>query len=189
METKAEIRKRILERRGSLTAEETGEKSERIFSQLCALRSYKDAKMILVYMDYKNEVRTGAFIKKCIEEGKRIALPKVEVHGDRMLSLYEIESLGRDIFAGYKGIPEPNCETLRKIEPTEIDLLVIPGVAFDTERNRLGYGAGYYDRLLPGTRSDSIKAGVAYTLQIVDKIPAGSYDIPMDLVITEDRIL
>ncbi len=189
METKAEIRKRILERRSSLTAEETEEKSKRIFSQLCALRSYKDAKMILVYMDYKNEVRTEAFIKNCITEGRRIALPKVEVYGSRMLSLYEINSLERDIITGYKGIPEPNSETLRKIEPTEIDLLVIPGVAFDPERNRLGYGAGYYDRLLPGTRFGSIKVGVAYSLQIVDKIPAGLYDIPMDLVITEDRIL
>jgi 5-formyltetrahydrofolate cyclo-ligase len=70
-----------------------------------------------------------------------------------------------------------------------MDLAVVPGVAFDLERRRIGYGAGYYDRFLPRLRQDCLAVGVAYSLQLVENIQAGEHDIPMDAVITEDRIL
>jgi 5-formyltetrahydrofolate cyclo-ligase len=105
------------------------------------------------------------------------------------LSLYEIRDMDKDIIPGFKGIPEPNSEILQIINPEDIDLAVIPGVAFDEKKNRLGYGAGYYDRFLKLVRPDCIKAAVAYRLQLLKSIPVEIYDIPMDMVITEDLVI
>lgn len=204
MTTKIEIRKSILEQRSALSKEELVEKSTSIFERLCTLKQYNKAKIVLVYMDYRNEVMTGEFIRRCRSDGKRVALPKVEpgiggvalsvsekalsVHGNA-LSVYEIHDADRDIITGFKGIPEPNSAILNKLNPIEIDLAVIPGVAFDCNRQRVGYGAGYYDQFLTGLKPDCLKVGVAYSLQLVDKIPVGKHDMPMDLVITEDKII
>lgn len=211
MAIKTEIRKRLLNQRNALSTEEVNEKSTMVFKQLCALRQYNKAKTILTYMDYKNEVMTGEFIKRCRRDGKRVVLPKVETGNgdkvlpisdkvllvpdntlslpDKVLSVYEINDIERDTLPGFRGIPEPNSTVLNRVDPTEIDLAVIPGVAFDYSRHRVGYGAGYYDRFLTSLRADCIKAGIAYSLQIVDAIPVGKYDMAMDIVVTEDRLI
>ena len=211
METKSEIRKRILEQRNAMRLEEVYAKSVAVFEHLCTLRAYDAAKIVLMYMDYKNEVMTGGFIKRCMGDGKRVVLPKVEHisaidkgigygkvssgSGNGILGIchdlrvYEINDVERDTLPGFKGIPEPRNTVLNRINPTEIDLAIIPGVAFDSVRNRLGYGAGFYDKFLPRLRTDCVKTGVAYSLQLVDRIPAGRYDIPMDIVFTEDKII
>ena len=187
METKKEIRKRILEQRDALAVEEVNAKSTAIFERLYSLSQYGNAKVILAYMDYRNEVMTGEFIKRCMRDGKRVALPKVEP--GNALSIYEISGIERDTSAGFKGIQEPDGAVLNRLDPVEIDMAVIPGVAFDLCRNRIGYGAGYYDRLLPSLRSDCTKAGVAYGFQLVDTIPTGRFDIHMDIIITENGII
>lgn len=210
METKSEIRRRVLKERNTLSREEAIKKSALIFRRLCALNEYQGAKTVLAYMDYKNEVMTCEFIRQCISDGKRVALPRVEdAAGDetgaasinaaskngasdrfcgKALVIYEIGNADTDTLPGFKGIPEPDSSVLPRISPREIDLAVIPGVAFDCGRYRIGYGAGFYDRFLCCLRPDCAKAGVAYSLQMAESIPAGKYDIPMDMVVTEDNI-
>lgn len=187
METKAELRKRLIQGRNQLSSEEVREKSALIFDRLCSLEQYQKAKTVLVYMDYRNEVMTRGFIQRCRREGKRVVLPKVAP--DCLLELYEINEIACDTAPGFKGIPEPDSSRLRCMDAAEIDLAVVPGVAFDGERRRVGYGAGYYDRFLPSLRRDCPVIAVAYSLQLVENIEPGMYDIPMDAVITEDRIL
>lgn len=188
IETKAEIRKRILKLRYTLSSEETCDKSAMIFERLCGLSQYKGAKTVIAYMDYKNEVMTSEFIRKCRRDGKRVALPRVETGQlyKNELRFYEIDRIETDTLLGFKGIMEPDSAVLNRME--EIDLAVIPGVAFDYGKSRIGYGAGYYDRSLCCLRPDCIKAGVAYSIQMVEAIPTGEYDIPMDMVVTEDTI-
>ena len=193
METKTEIRKRLIERRNMLSIEEVNEKSAAIFERLCALKQYDHAKIVLAYMDYKNEVMTGEFIKRCKRDGKRVVLPKVEPVGgskalsvsDKVLLVYEINEVERDTVSGFKGILEPNSAFLNRMDPIDIDLAIIPAVAFDYGRYRLGYGGGFYDRFIPLLRSDCTIAGVAYNLQLVEKIPVEKYDMPVNLVVTE----
>lgn len=194
-ETKKEIRKRIIAQRNTQSLNEISKKSDALFERLCLLDEYKDAKIVLAYMDYKNEVMTGNFIKRCKYDGKRVALPKVEnnrckisVAGNKM-SIYEINDVEKDTSPGFMGILEPNADVLKKLDPLEIDFAVIPGVAFDCFRQRIGYGAGFYDRFLSKLRADCVKVGVAYSLQLVDKIIVGKYDLPMDIVITEDSFI
>lgn len=193
-DAKKEIRKRIILQRNALDSNEISKKSEIIFGKIIELSHYKKAKTVMAYMDFRNEAATGDFIKRCKMDGKAVVLPKVEVcypsliTGNAM-SIYEINDIELDIILGFKGIPEPNSAALSKADPLKIDLAVIPGVAFDYNRYRIGYGAGYYDRFLPELRHDCLKAGAAFSLQLVEAVPAGAHDIPMDIVITEDRII
>lgn len=194
METKRETRKRIIELRSKLNYYEMSEKSESIFERLFSMNQYADAVTVLAYMSYRNEVLTRPFIKRCMRDGKKIAVPKVEVDKATLapygiLSLYEIKDLENDVHTGFKGIPEPNSPGLRKVEPQEIDLVVVPGVAFDLSRNRIGYGAGHYDKLLPLLRPDCLKVAVAYEMQLTEYIAPSAHDIAMDMVITEQRVV
>jgi len=189
LETKKDIRKSILLKRDTLTPDEVLGKSNEIFNRLCSLEQYKKAKTVIAYMDYRNEAMTGRFILRCIDDGKTIAVPRVMPGAERELKFYEIHNISEDIEFGYKGIPEPKAGILKTVEPSDIDLAVIPGVAFDMERHRIGYGAGYYDRFLLKLRKDCFKIGVAFNMQILNTIPYDEYDIPMDMVITETMII
>ncbi len=189
METKKDIRKSILIKRDSLTPDQVLKKSNDIFSRLYSLEQYKNAKTVIAYLDYRNEVMTRDFIKRCIDDAKTIALPKVVPGAGRELKFYEIHNISEDTHLGYKGIPEPKADALKAVKPSDIDFAVIPGVAFDWERHRIGYGAGYYDRFLLKLRKDCFKIGVAFSLQILNTIPYDEYDIPMDMVITESKII
>lgn len=209
MESKDEIRRRVFSLRDSMPMEEIRQKSAVIFKRVADLRQYHDAKVVLAYMDFKNEVMTVEFIKKCLSEGKRVALPKVDLPKGtkaddngrltdnaeaaakfkRVLTFYEINDVDRDTLPGYKGIIEPDSPALKEMDPAAVDLAVIPGVAFDLGKNRIGYGAGYYDRFLHKLRGDCLKVGVAFGLQLFDSIPAGKDDVPVDMVVTEKMLI
>lgn len=189
METKAAIRKKVIEQRDLLSIHEINEKSGSITRRLCSLSQYINASTVMTYMSYRNEVATDGFICNCIRDGKRVVIPKVQKIPDLALLPYEIKDPDRDVVEGFRGIPEPDASRLDKVDPLEIDLVVIPAAAFDKGRNRIGYGAGYYDRFLVTLRPDCLKVGIAYKMQILDKFSADVYDIPMDLVITENRII
>jgi len=189
METKAAIRKRILEQRSLLSLQEVSEKSREITGRLCSLSQYAGAGTVMAYMSFRNEVETSAFINRCIRDGKRVVLPKVQREPGMALLPYEIKDLRQDVLPGLWGIPEPDASRMNMADPLEIDIVVVPGVAFDGRRYRIGYGAGYYDRFLLSLRPDCLKVGIAFDMQILDKCYAEKHDIPMDLVITELRIL
>lgn len=219
METKREIRKRILCERDLMTNMQVMDKSEAIFNRLCSLSQYKRAETVMAYVSYRNEVSTLGFLAKAIGDGKRIVLPKVEKIGaetgntlksvrenatgakaetdikvkpdisELVLHIYEIHDMEKDILPGFKGIPEPLGDPADRVEPGEIDLAVIPGVAFDSKKYRIGYGGGFYDRFIPSLRQDCLKAGVAFQMQLLSKIQGESFDIPVDMVITENMII
>jgi 5-formyltetrahydrofolate cyclo-ligase len=186
MDTKREIRKKILQERDLLTYNEVMGKSQAIFNRLCSLPQYKRAKTVMAYVSYRNEVSTPGFIAKVVEDGKRIVLPKVSAS---VLYIYEIHDIEKDIMPGFKGIPEPLGEPESRVDPAEIDLAVIPGVVFDLKKYRIGYGGGFYDRFIPSLRRDCLKIGVAFQIQMVSKIQGESFDVPVDMVITENMII
>ncbi len=100
----------------------------------------------------------------------------------------EIRSLD-ELVPGTWGILEPP-ENSRKVVPAEeIDLAVVPGLAFDRQFNRLGYGAGYYDRFLPKLKKNAVKAGICYSIQLIDQIPVEAFDIAMDIIVTDTEVL
>lgn len=188
---KADIRNCILDKRKGLTTEIVQEKSQSILKGLTLLDSYQKAGIVMCYMDFRNEVMTSKIIENCLELGKRTVIPcsVVTPEGHAGLRIYEIKDPGCDVCPGKYGILEPDSKKLDEIRPEEIDMVLVPGVVFDINRFRVGYGAGYYDRFLKTVRKDCFKAGLAFDLQVVEEVPAGSHDIRMDVVVTESRII
>ena len=196
MESKPCIRRIALDRRDLLRPEEVAVKSEAILERLFSLEKYEQANMVMAYMSFKNEVSTEQLIARCLRSGRRVVVPRVEKSTPaasggvvKSLGIYEIKEAGQHMVTGYMGIAEPDASILHRVDPLEIDMVVVPGVAFDMDRNRIGYGGGYYDRFLCTLRPDCLKVAVAFELQVFDSIPAASYDIPVDIIVTEERII
>lgn len=180
---KKELRRIFLKTRSELAAEDIIEKSAKIMSRLFSLSEFRGAKTIMFYVDAGNEVKTRDGITKALSEGKRVVVPKVK-KGYGLLAI-EIKSLD-ELSPGTFGILEPAGE--KGISPEEIDLVVVPGVAFDKKGNRMGYGAGYYDSFLPKLRPEVKKVAIAFEMQVTDSLPAEEHDVKMDLIITENTI-
>lgn len=181
METKSAIRKEVYARRKAAAAEEIRENSGRIRDQVLKLPEFSRAEWIYVYIDCKNEVMTGEIIRKALEQGKKVAAPRVE---GREMKFYRITSR-EDLEPGSFGIQEPR-QGLSEAEGGRI-LMIMPGVAFDRQRRRIGYGGGFYDRYLAG-HPGIWTAALAFEFQMFSQVPWEETDILPDRVITEKRI-
>lgn len=155
-----------------------------IAARFLALEAFGHARTVLFYASYRGEVATQPLVEAALAAGKRTALPRVD-RPRRTMEAYPISSWD-DLQPGAYGILEPPASS-PVIPPAEIDLIVVPGVAFDETGARVGYGAGYYDRYL--ARTGGCRAALAYELQVVASVPAGSYDALMDYIITERRVI
>lgn len=184
------LRKKILDMREELTAFEVEQKSRIILEKFLTLKQLNTSSLIMSYVNFGKEVSTRELLTSCISYNKRVAVPLVVNDcGRKELWACEINDLQIDLETGTFGILEPIKEKAKRINSWEIDIVVVPGVVFDTQRQRVGYGAGYYDRFLKEIRPDCFKVGIAYDIQIIDNIPYEEHDVPLDLVITENRII
>jgi 5-formyltetrahydrofolate cyclo-ligase len=159
--------------------------SRLIFERLILLPQYSSAQTVLCYVSFRSEVATHAFISQLWADRKQVVVPYcVAQH----LKLFRLNRFS-DLAPGTLGILEPKPDLrgyeLRSAAVQELDLLVIPGLAFDRHGGRLGYGKGYFDRLLTGARSDALLAAVAFECQLFDAVPMQPYDVRVDVVITE----
>ena len=180
MESKKDIRKRVLVKRNSITRESWEEKSHSIYKQVVTHPFFLESEIIYCYIDYQNEVGTRKIIEKAWESGKKVAIPKVESDNMRF---YEIQDFA-ELETGYKGILEPNSG--RVVEANE-GLIIVPGVAFDKARNRIGYGKGFYDKYL--SRFSKLKTlAIAFEMQMVEHVPAEENDRRPTILITEEQI-
>lgn len=185
---KSQLRKELLLRRDSLKEEERERKSQMIKERLFLLPEFQAATFILFYVAFKSEVKTEGIIKEAIHSGKRVALPVVDRKGKRLL-ISELKDFDLELSAGYLGIPEHKERFFRPTALNALDIAIIPGIGFDGRGFRLGYGGGFYDRLLSEAVSKISSIGLAYEIQIVPEIPGGPHDIRVDKIITEDRVI
>lgn len=182
-EAKRALRRRIKGWRDALDPGERDAWSERIAARVLALDDYRKARAVLVYAGFGSEVATGELGRAVLRDGKRLVMPRV---GEPGLTLYAVADPATDLTAGVWGIPEP-VPTLPAVAPEEVELFLLPGLAFDPGGGRLGYGRGYFDRALadaPGT-----KVALAFDGQVVEAVPCGPGDVPMDLVVTPTRVI
>lgn len=168
------------EKRRALLPDLAGEKSLALTRKLLELKEFKDAQSVLFYVSTPEEVSTHLAIQESLVLGKKVFVPKII---DETLALCPLSSF-KDLKPGEFGILEP-CETPNPAHPADIDLIVIPGVAFDRKGNRLGQGKGYYDRLLKETRG--FKVGLAFDEQLADELPVEDHDVPLDLLLTDSH--
>lgn len=177
------VRKQVLQARNRLSAEEVCLLSEKVLNNLRKQSFFNNSAHIMVYLDFKNEVKTDLIINYCLENNKNVYVP-ICIPETHELCISGITSL-EELQSGHFGIREPKPEYIRLFDSRLVDLLLVPGVAFDSSGNRIGYGAGYYDRFMRRLEPGVTKAALAYSFQIIDTIPSGEYDIPMDYIVTE----
>lgn len=176
-ERKSLIRMRMKELRQSSLESQAAE-SEAIVSHILQLPQWQEAETVLLYSSLKGEVDTSRLLQT---EGKRLVLPVVE--GEFLVLREYREGMLEE---GYQGILEPSSEA-PSVNPSEIDLALIPGVAFDREGHRLGRGKGFYDRLLP--KLECPKIGMGFSWQVIDTVPVESHDILLDGTVTPGGLL
>ena len=185
---KKELRKNIIERRNKMPSAGVQSLSAQRCERILDLEEYKQADNVLVYMSVNNEVDLKLLIDDAIESVKYVYIPKVVSKTEMKFYLYD-----GAFSEGSFGILEPkNCDedTLFSLDDDSKTLVIIPGVAFDSDRNRLGYGGGFYDGFLSKLGGGNVsKLAVAYELQIVDKVPSEEHDLKSDAIITEKRII
>lgn len=179
------VRREIIYRRDALTIGVRKVKDESIRARLTALPEFIKARTILFYASFRSEVDTFELLRYSILNKKTVVLPKVDEQ-NTSLTLYEIHTMA-DLAPGCYGILEPQAAEDRSMPDAGIDLVIVPGVAFDEHCNRLGYGKGYYDRLLAHKNAPAV--GLAYEEQMLLHIPADAHDIKMDKIITDKRVI
>ncbi|NLC44678.1 MAG: 5-formyltetrahydrofolate cyclo-ligase [Clostridiales bacterium] len=179
---KSDLRKIMANKRSRIPIKIRTSKSEIIMNKLRSLQIYNDSKLIFVYVSFRSEVETHSFINQALKDGKRIAVPLTISEGKLLLPC-EIYSLD-DLAPRTLGILEPDKDNIKEVNSKDIDLAVVPGLAFDPSGNRLGFGAGYYDRFLPSLRKGAITIGVCFDEQLVEQLPVEDFDVPLDAVLT-----
>jgi 5-formyltetrahydrofolate cyclo-ligase len=185
---KKALRARVLVARDAMTAAERADASSALTSRLIAMPQFGGARSVLAYWGFGSEVDTKAFLKATLAAGKILALPHID-NATKALSLYRVDNLDGDLADGPWGIREPKPEPSRLVPLDQIEFVLVPGVAFDAQCNRMGYGKAYYDRLFADSKGAlPFRAAAAFECQIVDAVPVSPSDVPIDAVLTPNRI-
>mgnify|MGYP001188473329 CR=1 FL=1 len=183
-EEKKSIREKVRTERAALSQADRSAKNNSIANQLETLAPFQTAQTILFYVSTDEEVDTHHLIQKHLPQ-KTIIVPTVDPKTNH-LELFHLKKW-EDLSQGHYGILEIHDNKRLACHPNHIDLIIVPGIAFDKNGHRIGYGKGYYDRLLKNHPATTI--GLAYELQITEKLPTDPHDIPVQMIVTENQII
>lgn len=181
-DAKLALRREILSRRDALSADAHAAAGAAIVARLALLPSFATARTPLLTLPFRSEWDTLPLVRRALAAGKKVAVPRVNAE-TRMLELHAIADPARDVGPGHHGIPEPlpHCP---EVDRGAVDWVLVPGVTFDRAGRRLGYGGGYYDRLLPLLALHVPRIAGAFDLQIVERVPAGPHDVTVHAIVT-----
>jgi 5-formyltetrahydrofolate cyclo-ligase len=179
---KRALRARVRAERAALAPDVREHASFAIADTVLTLPEVVAASTAMVFASFGTEVDTAPIITGLAERGTRIALPRVE---DRDLAAVVFRPGDALVIAAF-GMPEPSAGEI--VAPRELDVAITPGLAFDRAGYRVGYGGGFYDRFFAAAREDLVKVGVCFWAQLVQTVPHGAFDVPVDVVVTERGI-
>ena len=188
---KEKLRRQAYHARGAQANKD--EVSRTIVERFTALPEYSAAATVMWYLDVRSEVRTRHRLADALESGRRIVIPysTVDERGEKRLGLWHLTSPG-ELLVGTWNVLEPPRdrwgEPGKEVDPRELDLVMVPGVAFTRDGSRLGNGQGYYDRLFDRVRPDAPLIALAYECQLLPELPVGPHDVSMDKVVTEKTV-
>lgn len=185
MTEKQKLRKIFMDMRDHMTEEDLQHKNQLIYEKLVHSTLYHQCKSIFTYVSMGNEVDTKKIINQGLMNGKIIGVPKVYPKKKEMI-FSKIESLD-ELVPGHFNVLEPREECIQLLESNQDTLLLVPGLIFDKNKNRIGYGGGYYDRYLATIKGALKIIGVGYDFQLIDCIPSDPYDVPLDAIVTDKQ--
>ena len=184
---KAALRRSILARRDAIPAASRAELSARITTHILALPGFSSASAVLAYLSFGSEYDTTRLVRATLAQGKRLILPRVD-RANRRLGLFQVVDPETQTVAGTWGIREPVPERCTPVVREAAALVLVPGVAFTLHGARLGYGGGFYDRLLAHWRERPPLIAPAFGLQVIEHLPTSPADVTIDAVVTEDGL-
>lgn len=185
---KKEFRNKVISNRKNQSLDFISEHSSIIVEKLLSMECIKNVENIMLYLDFNNEVQTDELVNKLLSLKKIVSSP-ITILNERKLIPCQIKDLQNDVQIGTYGIREPKKESSPEINISDIDIVIVPAVAYDEKCYRLGYGGGFYDRFLEKLRDDAITIGIAFDIQIFDEVPREPHDAQLDYIVTETRIL
>jgi len=184
---KTVLRHRILELRDNLELSEVESKSLKITESIISLPEFAKAQTIACYVNKGSEVQTRPLIRKALTAQKKVLVP-ITRKDDPELLFSEIPTL-YELSPGPFGIMEPNPSKRKPRDVSISDMLIVPGIVFDVYGHRIGWGRGYYDRVLKKLWKETPSIGVCFDLQLVDQIPLEQFDLPVKILVTESRVI
>ncbi len=185
---KEQIRKEVIQTVNRLGEKQRAAKTAVIEGKLLELANFLESRVVLLYVEGENEVRTRDLLRKTLALGKILALPAFE--SERMKpAFFKIDRLEKDLHAGLRGRLEPRRDRCKPVMAQKIDIAIIPGIAFDEKGGRLGTGRGSYDRLIPELPVTTRKVALAFEEQIVPQVPMEHHDRHVDIIITDKRVI
>ena len=182
-QAKRALRREVLTRREAMAAGERADRSRRIADRLLALPETLEARYVMAFWSFGSEVETAPLIRRLHEHGTLVLLPRIRA-GDVIPVAY---APGDPVASTRFGAMEPDIDEVAKDE--DVDLVIVPGVAFDRRGARIGYGGGFYDRFLARTRTGVPAIAIAFGLQVVERVPEGGMDRRLDAIVTEDEVI
>ena len=190
------LRQSIIAARQNLAAVDRAVFSRAITARLITLKAYQSASTVLGYMSFGAEFESGAWVQQALQDGKQVFLPRVN-SSSKQLDLYLIKSLQQDLAPGAWDIPEPIPDRCLKVETlAEIDFILLPGVGFARDGSRLGYGGGFYDKLLErvaraqnAQNPPPVLVAAAFSLQLQESIPQEATDRKVEWLLTENEVI
>jgi 5-formyltetrahydrofolate cyclo-ligase len=186
---KQALRQSIIAVRDQMPASERARSSRAVVEGICRLPAYEQAGTVLGYLNFGAELEAEIWVHRALADGKRVLLPRVN-RASRHLDLYQVRDLGRDVAPGLWGIREPVIKRcMREDMPGRIDFVLLPGVAFTRDGARLGYGGGFYDRLLAHLPDRPTLVAGAFCLQVVPEIPQEATDRKIEWLVTETETI
>ena len=181
--TKGQLRLRYVRRLQQQKEDERRRRSEAIQRKVFRLTAFRKAKMVGCYVALPYEVQTWQMIEDMLQHGKRVAVPVMQPRSKR-LSFSEIRDPIAELARGRFGVWEPRSSVRRPVRAQDLDLLIVPGIAFDRRGHRLGHGHGYFDRFLARIPKTTPTVGLAFRCQILECLPTASYDRPVQTILT-----
>jgi 5-formyltetrahydrofolate cyclo-ligase len=182
------IRQNIIQKRGELGYLEKNEKSLAIAKRLFGMDEFKKSKTIFCFLSTFSEVQTEKIIRESLRLGKQVLVPLLDPEG-KNLQASRIPSMGIDFMIGKYGIKQPTLKLRDVVAFSNIDFVIVPGLAFDNVGNRIGYGAGFYDKFFKKISSSVIRVAVSYDFQLLNLVPHSDLDEPVHFLITETKAL
>jgi len=186
--SKNSLRQEVLAKRDAISQATRQAYTVDLLVNISSLPEWKKANTVLLYLGIKTEFDPTPLVEAALSMEKTVVLPRI-LKAENRLEIRQIQSLDQDLVSGVWGLREPDPSSCPEIEPAKLDFVLVPGVAFDLQGNRMGYGAGFYDRLLSDQRLVAPRISAFFSEQLVDQVPHEAHDLPVDIMVMPRQIL